>query len=589
MGGNLWHWTTTTFVATNGAEAGQTVNMVRGGSWYSTGASCKTYDIGEGRSATGAYNSVGFRVAMIPLAVSTQSLLISTSSSFADGYLGTFYTLTLAATGGTAPYTWSLISGALPSGLSLSSGGVLSGTPISSASTSFTLQVTDGVGATAGKIFLLTIAPYGALHHFTWDYVPSSANAGAAIGVRLTARDAVGNLISNFNGSANLTARSGTVLATPTIITEVTPASENQIELQNVTGAAVDTSGWFVRIGDSTTNSVAGMNTPNTTTYNLPSSLAAGQLLRITESTTNTSNGRVPFGSSIGWVNTPGNRRGWVALFDATNTLRDFFTFGWTATDLANFSITVNSQTITLGSQWSGAGTSSSGSVPGQTYDSFQRTGASDNNSTADWAWKHNADNTDATSFGVTNTGLTIPWPASAAMVISPAAFSFVNGEFTGYVTVASAASNVTLTATDGSSHTGTSTAITVGSALISTADDGIPDAWKVAHGFSASANIALLDSDGDGMSNLAEYQAGTDPQSSASKLAIISLTMPAARQMVVTWNAVAGKIYRVSTSPDLVNWTPMTQLLATVDGPQSVTITTGGASGLFAHVEILP
>lgn len=41
------------------------VNEVRGASWYSTGRSGVSIGIGEGRSARGAYHSVGFRIAMI--------------------------------------------------------------------------------------------------------------------------------------------------------------------------------------------------------------------------------------------------------------------------------------------------------------------------------------------------------------------------------------------------------------------------------------------------------------------------------------------------------------------------------------------
>src|ERR1700687_2856210 len=36
---------------------------------------------------------------------------------------------TFAASNGTAPYTWTITSGALPTGMNLSSAGVLSGTP----------------------------------------------------------------------------------------------------------------------------------------------------------------------------------------------------------------------------------------------------------------------------------------------------------------------------------------------------------------------------------------------------------------------------------------------------------------------------
>lgn len=66
MAGNIWNWCDTKIVATNGAEKGKTVNEIRGGSWYATGQSCKSVSIGEGRAGTGAYNTVGFRVVMLP-------------------------------------------------------------------------------------------------------------------------------------------------------------------------------------------------------------------------------------------------------------------------------------------------------------------------------------------------------------------------------------------------------------------------------------------------------------------------------------------------------------------------------------------
>jgi formylglycine-generating enzyme required for sulfatase activity len=66
MAGNLWNWCETLIVATNGAEKGKTVNEIRGGSWYATGNSCRSISIGEGRAASGAYNTVGFRVVMVP-------------------------------------------------------------------------------------------------------------------------------------------------------------------------------------------------------------------------------------------------------------------------------------------------------------------------------------------------------------------------------------------------------------------------------------------------------------------------------------------------------------------------------------------
>lgn len=64
MAGNVWNWCDTLITATNGAEKGKQVNEIRGGSWYANGNSCKSVSIGEGRAGKGAYNTVGFRIAM---------------------------------------------------------------------------------------------------------------------------------------------------------------------------------------------------------------------------------------------------------------------------------------------------------------------------------------------------------------------------------------------------------------------------------------------------------------------------------------------------------------------------------------------
>ena len=64
MAGNAYEWTRSVITATNGAERGKEVNDVRGGSWYSTGRSGMSLCTGEGRSRTGGYHSVGFRIAI---------------------------------------------------------------------------------------------------------------------------------------------------------------------------------------------------------------------------------------------------------------------------------------------------------------------------------------------------------------------------------------------------------------------------------------------------------------------------------------------------------------------------------------------
>ncbi len=62
--------------------------------------------------------------------------------------------------GGGDSYTWTVLSGALPPGLTLYTDGELSGRPTSAGTYSFTLQVTDGYGATDQRAFELAVQPY---------------------------------------------------------------------------------------------------------------------------------------------------------------------------------------------------------------------------------------------------------------------------------------------------------------------------------------------------------------------------------------------------------------------------------------------
>jgi hypothetical protein len=66
-----------------------------------------------------------------------------TTSSLTAGAIGVPYSASLAASGGVAPYTWSITSGSLPAGLTLSSSGAISGTPSNQETQSFTVQVSD--------------------------------------------------------------------------------------------------------------------------------------------------------------------------------------------------------------------------------------------------------------------------------------------------------------------------------------------------------------------------------------------------------------------------------------------------------------
>ncbi|WP_425526275.1 putative Ig domain-containing protein [Xanthomonas hortorum] len=71
---------------------------------------------------------------------------------------GTAYSQALSASGGTAPYTYALASGALPAGLTLASNGTLSGTATVEGSFNFTVTATDAGSFTGNQAYSLTVA-----------------------------------------------------------------------------------------------------------------------------------------------------------------------------------------------------------------------------------------------------------------------------------------------------------------------------------------------------------------------------------------------------------------------------------------------
>ncbi|HID92515.1 MAG TPA: hypothetical protein EYP60_00330 [bacterium (Candidatus Stahlbacteria)] len=89
-----------------------------------------------------------------------------TTTALPDGQVDVYYSVTLTATAGTTPYTWSIIAGSLPPGLSLNSAtGVISGTPTTAGTYNFTVKVVDSsVPQTSDtKDLSITINPPGVL------------------------------------------------------------------------------------------------------------------------------------------------------------------------------------------------------------------------------------------------------------------------------------------------------------------------------------------------------------------------------------------------------------------------------------------
>jgi Putative Ig domain len=82
-----------------------------------------------------------------------------TTTSLPNGQMGHAYSATLTATGGKAPLSWAISSGALPAGLALASTGTISGTPTATAAaTPITFTVSDSSTTALTKSVTLKLA-----------------------------------------------------------------------------------------------------------------------------------------------------------------------------------------------------------------------------------------------------------------------------------------------------------------------------------------------------------------------------------------------------------------------------------------------
>lgn len=121
---------------------------------------------------------------------------VSNLSSLPTAMENTPYSFQLTGTGGTAPYTFALVSGTLP-GITLSSSGLLSGTPnyVTAGKYPFTVAITDSTGKSCppqSATLTVTLRPGPDWTKLVWTAYPLVQGNGTA-----PASSATGNAVSN--------------------------------------------------------------------------------------------------------------------------------------------------------------------------------------------------------------------------------------------------------------------------------------------------------------------------------------------------------------------------------------------------------
>jgi hypothetical protein len=117
-----------------------------------------------------------------------------TTTTLPSGTVTAAYSATIAATGGTFPYTWAIASGSnpVPPGLVLSASGTIGGTPTASGNFGFTVVVTDSASKTAQRNLSILIADSGSggvggfNAQFVSQSIPTTVQPGGTFQVTIT-------------------------------------------------------------------------------------------------------------------------------------------------------------------------------------------------------------------------------------------------------------------------------------------------------------------------------------------------------------------------------------------------------------------
>ncbi|WP_221937628.1 putative Ig domain-containing protein [Janthinobacterium sp. KBS0711] len=253
--------------------------------------------------------------------------------------VATAYSQQLAASGGVAPYAYTVSSGSLPAGLTLSGSGLLSGTPTAGGSFTLTVQAADAHQFTGTQSYTLVV---------------SSAN------ISLTPAT-LPNATAEAAYTATLTAAGGTAPYTFSISSGNLPVGLSLNASTGVVSGTTNVAGSFtfgVRATDSSTGTGAPFSATNSYTLSVgapaitvtPSTLPAAAVASAYSQQLSASGGIAPYAYTVSSGNLPaGLTLSGSGLLSGTPTAAGSFTLIVQAEDAHQFTGT-QSYTLTVAS-----------------------------------------------------------------------------------------------------------------------------------------------------------------------------------------------------------------------------------------------
>jgi len=118
-----------------------------------------------------------------------------------------------------------------------------------------------------------------------------------------------------------------------------------------------------------------------------------------------------------------------------------------------------------------------------------------------------------------------------------------------------------------------------------------ISDDWEKAYFGAVTTNrTQFTDTDGDGMTDYAEFIAGTNPTNAASRFYFTGEMLPGDNLVQMQWTVVTNRLYQVNVSTNLSGWVPVTDWLQASNNPtMNYTVTNSGGGARFYRVQVRP